>query len=240
MEKDSTWAFGFIYLDNQAGLTLHYEGKISISADGRFTASRPEGGLFKWLSRNDRKVGLLPPDKFAELEVNEFPDWLSIYNGDTASARRIFKLGYIHNAWRQCAKGLAYLSRVQQIDPKFEGLPAEMAFSYNCLGQHDKAIALIEGALEETKENAYLAKELVYAYMQSGNTLKAAETWKKYIDKLTDTTYHAENTYNLLYSFFLEKDKKNFNEWLDPAKKWCKGKEELMSSIGLMEKKIND
>lgn len=36
--KDSSFAYGFIYIDATAGLTLHYEGKFTIDKNGKFIA----------------------------------------------------------------------------------------------------------------------------------------------------------------------------------------------------------
>ena len=37
-EEDSSYAYGFIYIDEEAGLTLNYEGTFKISSTGEFEA----------------------------------------------------------------------------------------------------------------------------------------------------------------------------------------------------------
>jgi tetratricopeptide (TPR) repeat protein len=238
-EKDSTWALGFVYFDTQAGLTLNYEGKMSRSAEGVYSVARNENGMFKYrLQPNQVQVALLPENKFEELGIKKSPDWLAIYNRDTTSITRLYKRGFALNAWGECARALDYLSRASQADPKYPGLTVEMSFSYNCLEQYDKAIALLEAAISNNPDDAYLKKELIYSHTKSGDLPKAGELLKKALAELKDTSYHAESCYNLLYSYFMKKDKKNFAAWLDETKKWGKGNEQITKSIGLMEKEL--
>ncbi|MET4080531.1 hypothetical protein ABIB40_000475 [Pedobacter sp. UYP30] len=41
MAKDSTYIFGFVYLDAVAGLTLNYEGKLEIDNEGNLLRTMP-------------------------------------------------------------------------------------------------------------------------------------------------------------------------------------------------------
>lgn len=239
MDKDSLYTFGFIYIDAQAGLTFDYEGEFRIANDGTFIPSRKiEPGLKSRLEPNRNAIAVIPEEKFKELHIDKVPAWLKLYKGDENSIERLFRWGYIYNGYNECAKGLTYLERAQKINPKFEGLAVELAFSYNCLGQYDKAITVLNTAIESNPTNAYLFKELIYAQLKSGNLALAAETCKKAISVCTDKTYHSENCYNLLHEYYLKKDRLNFNAWLTEAKKWPTSNEIIKRNIKLMEDEL--
>ena len=238
-DKDTSFSYGFIYIDAQAGLTLDLTGSFTISGDGTFVPKKIENSIKYRLQPNNTKVAIIPASKYGELEIKEYPDWLKNYLGDTTAIEHLYRWGFLYNGYNECVKALTYLERAQQINPKFKGLEVELAFSYNCLGDHDKAIATLENALKDNPTDAYINKELIYAEMKSGQLDKAAESCKKAIAVCTDTKYNGENCYNLLYTFYSKKDKKNFSIWLDEAKKWNAGNTKLLDSVKAMEADIN-
>ncbi|MEI9958949.1 MAG: hypothetical protein WDM90_22145 [Ferruginibacter sp.] len=178
--KDSTYMYGFIYIDAQAGLTLNYEGVFTISANGTFVPKKLDSTNFKIrLQPNQVQVALIPENKFTELQIPATPEWLKAYKTDTNSVARLYRWGYLYNGWDECAKGLTYLERAEKIDPAYKGLSVELAFSYNCLGEFEKAIAVLQDALKTNSTDAYINKELIYAQIKLGQLDKAAESCKK-------------------------------------------------------------
>ena len=240
MDKDSTYPFGFIYIDASAGLTLNYEGNFKISETGEFIPERLDSSSIKVrLEPNNVKVAFIPENKFKELQIEAIPEWLKYYKTDTASIERLFRWGFMYNGWNECEKALTYLERAKIVNPNFKGLRTEMAFSYNCLGQYEKAIPVLNDALEFNSTDAYTHKELIYAQIKSGQMDKAAASCKKALAVCKDTSYNAENCYNLLYNFYLKKDKVNFALWLDDTKKWTAQRSDLTRSIKSMEDELN-
>jgi tetratricopeptide (TPR) repeat protein len=233
--KDSTYMYGFIYIDAQAGLTLNYEGTFTISDSGKFIPEKIENSIMKTRLRNNNvHVAFIPENKFAELRIDTVPDWLKIYKSDTASVERLYHWGFMYNGWNECAKALTYLERAQKINPKFEGLPVELAFSYNCLGQFDKAVLILQSELKENPADAYTNKELVYALIKSGQLSKAANACKKAIAICPDK-FNGEMCYNILHSYFEKKDKANFNLWAAETRKWTSSNPSVTRSIAGME-----
>ncbi len=234
-EKDSSYAFGFIYIDAQAGLTLNYEGKFTISTNGEYIPTRLETASMKVrLSPNAVKVAFIPANKFKQLKIVPVPEWLSIYKGDTTSIERLYRWGYLYNEWNECAKALSYLEKAQKINADFKGLITELAFSYNCIGKYESATILLKDALKKDPLNAYTHKELIYSQMKAGDLKAASESCEIAIKKCTDTSYHGESCYNLVYSYFAEKDKKNFNKWLPIAKTWNSKEPTLLKNMDSM------
>lgn len=238
-DKDTVMNFGFIYIDASAGLTLNYEGSFTIAKDGKFIPKKLENMGMKYrLKPNNVRVAFIPPTKFNELGITEYPDWLKIYLGDTTSIGHLYRWGFLYNGYNECAKALTYLERAQKINPKFKGLAVELAFSYNCLSLFDKATSVLDGALTENPTDAYVYKELILAQAKSGQLDKASENCKKAISVCTDKTYNGEMCYNLLHEYYVRKDKKNFNLWLDEAKKWISSNAEFMGSVKVMEEEL--
>lgn len=238
-DKDSTYSYGFIYIDSQAGLTLNYEGNFTISPTGQYLSNKIDTVNIKVrLEPNNVLVAFIPESKYEELEIKPIPDWLKYYKTDTASVERLYKWGFMYNGWNECAKALQFLEKAQEIDPKFDGLEVELAYSYNCLGQFDKAIEVLQNALETNPTDAYINKEFIYALTKTGQLDKASERCKIAIKKCPDKSYNGENCYNLLHEYYLKNDKENFNLWLKETKKWTKNNPEMTYSISVMEKNL--
>lgn len=241
MNKDSTYSYGFIYIDSQAGLTLNYEGNFKISQSGYFAPNKIDSTSIKIrLEPNNVLVAIIPMNKFKELKIKAIPDWLRFYKTDTASVERLYRWGYMYNGWDECAKALTFLEKAQSIDPKFNGLEVELAYSYNCLCQYDKAILALQNALETSPADAYVNKELIYAQIKSGQLDKASESCKKAIKVCTDKTYNGENCYNLLYAYYLKNDKVNFDLWLAETKIWSANNADMTQRIKNMEEELKN
>jgi tetratricopeptide (TPR) repeat protein len=238
--EEGVYNFGFIYIDSQAGLTFDFAGHFTIEPNGKFVPTKVDTASIKYrLTPNQVRVALIPENKFIELQISDPPDWLKFYKSDTASVERLYRWGYLYNGWDQCAKALTYLEKAKKIDPTFKGLEVELAFSYNCLGQYNKAVIELTNIIERSPKDAYVNKELVYSLVKSGQLESASIACKKAIKVCKDKTYNGENCYNLLHEYYKNKDKTNFNHWLKETKKWNKENVELTNSIKAMEYDLN-
>lgn len=240
MNKDSSYNYGFIYIDSQAGLTFDYRGNFKITKNGTYVPNTMDTASFKIrLEPNDVHVAFIPENKFKELKIQAIPDWLHFYKTDTASVERLYHWGYMYNGWNECAKALTYLEKAKKINPKYQGLEVELAFSYNCLGYYNKAIIELQGALEKDSTDAYVNKELIYAQLKSGQLEKASESCKKAIERCKDQSYNGESCYNILHEYYQKNDKTNFNLWLPETKKWTSNNSDITESIKIMENELN-
>jgi tetratricopeptide (TPR) repeat protein len=239
MNKDSTYNYGFIYIDSKAGLTLNLEGHFKISSTGQYLPERIDTAIIKVrLEPNNVLVSFIPESKYEELKIKAIPDWLKYYKTDTASVERLYRWGFMYNGWNECAKALTFLEKAQKTNPKFEGLSVELAYSYNCLKQYDKAIQVLQDALKTSPTDAYVNKELIYAQIKSGQLEAASESCERAIKVCDDKTYNGENCYNLLYEYYIRKDKANFNLWLKETKKWAANNADITRNIKVMESEL--
>lgn len=219
-DKDSSYAYGFIYIDAQAGLTLNYEGTFKILPTGEFVPKKLDSANMKVrLQPNNVLVAFIPNNKFEELKISAIPDWLKYYKTDTNSIERLYRWGYMYNDWEECAKALTYLEKAEKINPKFKGLAVELSFSYNCLQQYDKAELILEEEVKTNPSDAYVIKEYIYTLTKNNRIEKAVNQFETSLKVLKDNQYNAESCYNILQCYYNQKDKTNFNKWYDILQK---------------------
>mgnify|MGYP006247752865 CR=1 FL=1 len=80
-DADSTFIYGFIYLDNQAGFTFDFKARFQIGPQGLKNVPRDvTAGSIKYrLEPNTSLVAVLNKEQIAALGLPEQPEWLSIY-----------------------------------------------------------------------------------------------------------------------------------------------------------------
>lgn len=244
IDKDSTYNFGFIYIDSQAGLTLNYEGKFKIDNNGKFNRIESEfkndiGFMKVRLEPNRTAIAEIPESKFNELNIEKAPSWLKFYKTDENSVERLYRWGYIYNGWNECEKALTFLEKAEKIDPNFKGLQTELAFSYNALEKFNKAEISLKKAIVENPKDCYTYKELAYTYTKLVNFEKVAETYTKMTKVCTEQNFIQETAYNLAYEYFKAKDKIEFKKWKTEAEKWSKSENQYTKNLNQMETELN-
>ncbi|MFA5620966.1 MAG: hypothetical protein WDA08_11740 [Weeksellaceae bacterium] len=239
-DSTGSYNFGFIYIDSEAGLTLDYEGSFKVDENGKFILQQKEfeGSMKYRLEPNNVRVAFIPSVKLSELGIKEIPDWLKFYKEDENSIERLYKWGYMYNGWGECEKALEFLNSAYTINPKYNDLKVELAYSHNCLGNYNKAIEYIMESMREELVTAYLIKELIYAQAKNGDLKDAENTFVLFDSKISDKTYHSENAYNILQSYYLMKDVANFNRWLQETE--LINDERFRPYVEQMIKNLND
>jgi tetratricopeptide (TPR) repeat protein len=239
MDKDSSYAFGFIYIDEEAGLTLHYEGKFNILSSGIFLPKRLDStNIIYRLVNNQVVVATIPEDHFDELKIKKYPEWLRFYETDTGSIKRLFRWGFLYNSWDMCPKALEYLEKAQKIDPKYKGLAFELAFAYNSLAKYDMAITVLNSAIQTSPKECYLYKELSYSEIKLGQLDNASKICKIGIPLCSENEIKCEIAYNLAYEYYKNKDELNFKYWAAETKKYSTPGDRFITNINLFENKL--
>jgi len=212
--EDSVYDFGFIYIDPEAGLTLHYEGSFKILSNGVFIPKKVDTAIIKVrLEPNEVMVAFIPEGKFGELGIQAIPEWLQSYKTDSNSIDRLYNWGFMYNGWGECEKALSYLERANKINPKYEGLAVELSYSYNCLERYTDAEAILAEEIKSNPRNAYVSKEYIYTLTKIKKVDLAIAQFEKAKTTIADKQYDAENCYNILQYFYYQKDKENFSKW---------------------------
>jgi tetratricopeptide (TPR) repeat protein len=237
-DKDGTYHYGFIYIDEQAGLTQQVGGAFTIAQDGTYVRI-PQGldstSIKVRLQPNQVRVALLPPAAFASLKIKATPEWLHFYKTDTVSVKHLYRWGFLYNVWDESAKALTYLQRAQQLDPNFSGLAPELAYTYNALQQYDKAIPVALNGLKTAPDNCYTYKELSYAQLQLGQLKDAAATYQKSVSLCTDKEIKSEIAFNLTGQYYRAKDRSNFDYWAKETAKWATKGDKFSVNLASMQ-----
>lgn len=244
MDKDSTYTFGFIYVDSQAGLTLNYEGKFKIDNTGKFNRLESEtddeiGYMKVRLQPNRTAIAEIPESKFKELNIEKTPNWLTAYKTDENSVERLYRWGYMYNGWSECEKALTFLEKADKINPNFKGLQTELAFSYNALGKYDKAETALKKAIKDNPNDCYTYKELAYTYTKLLDLEKVSETYQKMSKICKENNFIQETAYNLAYEYFKVKDKVKFKKWKIEAEKWSTSENQYTKNLNAMENELD-
>jgi tetratricopeptide (TPR) repeat protein len=240
-EKDTSYIFGFIYIDFQAGLTFHYEGTFKIESNGKFTPSRPDGSNITKVRLEPRNgiIAIIPEEKFGELGIEAVPEWLKIYKGDENSIQRLHKWGYFYNAFGLSSKALTYLEKAYASNPKYPGVEFELGYAYNAVGQFAKAAEILTPAIAASPKECYLYKELSFAYIQLNKIDDASKVAYKGIEACNEKRTQAEIAFNVAGKYFRDQDSSNFKLWAAETKKWADKDDLFYKYLAEMESKLN-
>jgi tetratricopeptide (TPR) repeat protein len=219
-ETDSTYVYGYIYLDMQAGLTFNHEGVFQIDDSGKLVSSKKEPyNMVKMrLGNKTPNVALLSPTQIKELGVLPVPDWLKNYKKPIDDAESLTRTGYHLNAVGGSKKALEFLLKAYKKSPHHKGLEFELGFAYNALGQYEKAIEILNKATTHDPKNALLYKEFGYAYINLHKLPEAEAIYKRGVEIATDKELSCEMAINMANYYFIQKSKEKFNEWANLVK----------------------
>lgn len=239
MDEDSSYTFGFIYIDAEAGLTLNLEGNFKVQSDDSLIVEKnKESNIKIRLENNGVRVAIIPEAMYNDLQIDSIPDWLRFYKTDVDSISRLYKWGFMYNGWGLCDKALNYLLKAKSINPEYIGLSVELAYSYNCLKQYDLSENVLIEALQANPTDAYTNKEYIYTLIQQQRTQEAIDQYEKSIQLKIDNTHNAENCFNILAQFYSKKDEKNFKIWVKELKKWPNNNKQIEAYVKTMKKEI--
>lgn len=242
MSKDSTYIFGFVYLDNTAGLTLHYGGTFKPNENNKLLIVKKEfknKALKIRLTPRPIKVAIISDDDLKEMDMAKIPDWLSIYKSFGDSTDRMFRLGFTYNAWGESGKALQYLEKVKNVNPKYNGLDFELAFAFNALAQYDKAIEIIEEALKNKPDDCNLNKELVFALTKANQLDSSIQKIRNSLEACKNKEIRNEMLWNIIAYYFKKKDKEQFKTWSEKGEIEFSGHQKLLDKLAEMRRLLS-
>lgn len=241
-DTDSTFSYGFIYLDNQAGFTFNYETKFYIKGIELISIPKDSTiGFMKYrLEPNTSLVSVLNKDQIFALNLPEKPEWLSAYKKGSDEAEYLKKEGYFFNHVGASKQALKPLLRAYELKPHLKGLEFELSFAYNALKQFEEAILILEKAIDNNANDYYFYRELGFSYKNLGKIDKAEKTYRKGIEMSDNDFEISEMAVNMAQSYFELRNKDKFNEWAKLTRKFAKKDSRYAQLIDLFEQKWNE
>lgn len=220
-EADTTYTFGFIYIDEQAGFTFDYTSNFEKTSDGLKKLPRQfEAGLKSRLSKNTVDVAILSDEQIRQLELPKEPEWLAVYKEGSEKPEYLKNIGFHYNAVGASNLALKHLLKAYKIKPHLKGLEFELAYAYNATGKFNEAIPILEKAIENDSQTFWFYRELGFSYKNLGQVKKAEKIYRTGMKLTEDKAQKAEIAINLAQSYVQLKNEKKFNEWAKLTKKY--------------------
>jgi tetratricopeptide (TPR) repeat protein len=240
-QTDTTYTFGFIYLDEQAGFTFDYTSHFEKTDNGLKKLPRQfEAGLKSRLSRNTTNVAVLSEKQVSELELPNVPEWLAVYKEGSDKVGYLKNIGFHYNAAGASNLALKPLIKAYENEPHFKGLEFELAYAYNALGQFDKAIPILENAIENDKQNFLFYRELGFSFKNLEQIEKADDIYRDGMKLTKDKAQKGEMAVNMAQSYFKLKDQEKFKEWAKLTRKYSEKGSRFEQFIDTWEEKLNE
>jgi tetratricopeptide (TPR) repeat protein len=218
---DTSYSFGFIYLDDTAGFTYNYESKFIKTNSGLKKLSREfESGLKARLTENTIDVAVLSDSQVSQLGLPKVPEWHSIYKADSTKVSYLKNIGYHYNHVGASNLALKPLKKAYSINPHYTGLEFELSYAYNALHDFTKAIPILEEAIKNDPKNFLFYRELGFALKNIDQNAKAEKIYKTGMELTDDKFQKSEMAINMAQSYYLSGNQKKFDEWAEITRKY--------------------
>ncbi|WP_298396164.1 tetratricopeptide repeat protein [Flavobacterium sp.] len=240
-QADTSYVYGFLYLDMQAGFTFNQEGTFHIDELGKLVSSVkvPFNTISKRLSNTTSNVAVLTAVQLKELGVPGVPLWLKNYKKPIDDAESLTKIGQQLNKVGGNKKALEFLLKAYKKTPHHKGLEYELGYAYNALGQYEKAIEILNAATTFDPKNALLYKEFGYAYLNLHKLVEAEAIYKRGVTIATDKELKNEMAINMINYYYIQKSKDKFEEWKAIIKENASPDSQYIKYIEHFEKEWN-
>jgi len=188
-DKDGSYSLGMPYIDWSAGITIHTQGSAVLDGEGRIArveGSNPTGYSVKirLLDEHGRAgygYGMaLSADEVRGLGLDEQPAWLATYGGPTDPVILDLQRGSYFNHIGDSEAALHYLEPLRGKSVARPAMVAfELGYAYNALHRFDKAMAVLNTAVETMPINYDLARELAYSYRHLAQPAQAVAWYER-------------------------------------------------------------
>jgi tetratricopeptide (TPR) repeat protein len=239
----SSYTFGYVYIDTLKGLIFQKAGTFKINKKNKYipnnanlnqTFSKVElYPLVGWQTRINYSwlpVALLPAQHFKELKIEAEPAWVKPYYVFTDTLAHNYQWACIYGYAQYTFNAIEYLQKVYKVDPHYigkeqkiefgyylgcQGVELKLAWAYNSLDQPDKAITILNAAIQHDPKNIFLFYVLGNSYERKENWEMALNAYKQGLQLMG--IEKSELKGNLAYGISNNYDKLNK---LEEAKNW--------------------
>ena len=227
--NDSDYTYGFVYIDPQAGFTLHVTGHFTIDVDGKYRSApdplSPDKYILKIRLDQNGVAALLPPEALAQLGLPDRPAWLKFYEDTADPVTHRVNWGLYYNAIGDSRRAVDYLESAYKERPGAPRLVFELAYAYNALGRPEDAIRVSRNEFTKNPKDEMLCREMAFAYFGLKSYKDAVEQYQICIalcgDSPSQMAEKSELAINLSSSYSALGDNQNRAAWLEKAKYWA-------------------
>lgn len=227
--EDADYTYGFVYIDPQAGFTLHFFGRFTIDVDGNYHAAPnplpPDKFSLKIRLDQNGIAALLPPRGIWQLGLPEKPDWLTSYEDKADSVTHRVNWGSFYNGIGDSRRAIGYLEPAYKERPDAPKLVFELVYAYNALERPEDAIRLSKTEFAKNPKDELLCREMAFAYLHLKSYKDAVPQYQACIalcgDSESQLAEKSELAMNLSSSYKAMGDAPNSEVWLEKAKRWA-------------------
>ncbi len=227
--EDPDYTYGFVYIDPQAGFTLHYVGRFTIDADAKYHVAPnplPPGNYsLKIRLEQNGIAALLPPEALAQLGLPEKPDWLKFYEDKADAITHRVNWGFFYNSIGDSRRALDYLESAYKERPDAPRVVFELTYAYNATGRPEDAIRVAKSEFTKNPKDELLCREIAFAYLRLKNYRDATGQYQACIVLCADSeagmAEKSELAMNLSAAYGALSDTTNRDAWLEKAKNWA-------------------
>ncbi len=227
--EDSDYTYGFVYIDPQAGFTLHYVGRFTIDNDGNYHVAPnplpPDKLSLKIRLDQNGIAALLPARGLKQLQLPEKPDWLKYYEDHADPITHQVNWGFFYNGIGDSRRAVDFLEAAYREKPDAPRVVFELAYAYNALQRPEDAIRVSKDEFRKNPKNELLCREIAFAYLHAKSYQDAVEQYQSCIvlcdDSESGRAEKSELAMNLSAAFERLGDTQNQGAWLEKAKTWA-------------------
>lgn len=227
--EDNDYTYGFVYIDPQAGFTLHFFGRFTVDVDGNYHAAPnplpPDKYSLKIRLDQNGIAALLPPRGIAQLGLPEKPDWLKSYEDKSDSVTHKINWGSIYNGIGDSRRAIDYLESAYKERPDAPKVVFELVYAYNALERPEDAIRLSKSEFAKNPKDELLCRETAFAYAHLKSYKEAATQYQACIvlcgDSESQMAEKSELAMNLSSTYKALADTANSEAWREKAKRWA-------------------
>jgi tetratricopeptide (TPR) repeat protein len=227
--EDRDYTYVFVYIDPDAGFTLHYFGVFTIDNDHNYhEAPNPiptDKMSLKIRLEQNGVAALLPPRALKQLGLPEKPDWLKYYEDKADPVTHKVNWGFFYNAIGDSRRALNYLESAYSENPDAPRVVIELAYAYNALGRSEDAIRISKSEFARNPKNELLCREIAFAYLKLQSYKEATEQYQSCIALCDDSdkgmAEKSELAMNLSSAYKEMGDIQNHDAWMKKARDWA-------------------
>jgi hypothetical protein len=226
---DADYTYGFVYIDPQAGFTLHYFGRFTIDDGGNYHAApnplpSDKASLKIRLDQNGI-AALLPARALAQLQLPQRPGWMKYYEDEADPVIHKVNWGFFYNGIGDSKRALGFLEPAYKDRPDAPRVVFELTYAYNATERPEDAIRVAKSEFAKNPKDELLCREMAFAYLHLKSYKDATAQYQACIalcgDSESQMAEKSELAMNLGSAYEALGDTANRNAWLEKAKSWA-------------------